>query len=276
MKDRDKRKRTLFDKLISGVTDARYRISEPYKLRAARKRREADYFGELPLVTIYTSTRNRRRILQDRALPSVLGQTYRNFEYLVVLHGCSDDTCEFLESVPDQRVRILQLPKNFHYPFTAANHWYAGPVDANNAALRYAKGLWLLKTDDDDILTENAIAKLLEHAYTTNAEFVSAAYEATRNGNTSVIKWGFPGIGGISTWLYRSYLKCFNYNRQCWRKKWNKPNDLDLALRMRKAGVRMSFLDEVVAQVRPRPNETTIGFDAYQELYGGDNGKSKA
>ena len=27
-----------------------------------------------------------------------------------------------------------------------------------------------------------------------------------------------PKIGGVSTWLYRSYLKFMRYNIDCWRK----------------------------------------------------------
>ena len=33
---------------------------------------------------------------------------------------------------------------------------------------------------------------------------------------------------------------------------------------MHRAGVRMGFLDRVVAAVLPRPGETTIGLDAYR------------
>ena len=36
---------------------------------------------------------------------------------------------------------------------------------------------------------------------------------------------------GVSTWLYRSYLKFMRYNLDCWRKKWNRVWDIDLSLR---------------------------------------------
>ena len=38
----------------------------------------------------------------------------------------------------------------------------------------------------------------------------------------------------------------------------------DLSLRMHAAGVRMGFLDEVVAYVLPRPGETSVGLEAYR------------
>ena len=54
------------------------------------------------------------------------------------------------------------------------------------------------------------------------------------------------------------------YNLNCWRKEWNKVWDIDLSLRIFHAGVRMGFLEEVVAYVIPRPGEKSIGLDAYK------------
>ena len=70
-------------------------------------------------------------------------------------------------------------------------------------------------------------------------------------------------IGGTQTWLYRGYLKFMKYNPDCWRKKWNKVNDTDLQERMVNAGVRIGYLDEITAHVRPRPGETEVGLRAY-------------
>ena len=40
-------------------------------------------------------------------------------------------------------------------------------------------------------------------------------------------------------------------------------NDTDLSIRLYKAGVKMGFLDELHAFIRPRPGETTTGQEAY-------------
>ncbi len=49
----------------------------------------------------------------------------------------------------------------------------------------------------------------------------------------------------------------------CWRKSWNRNNDIDLSLRLYQAGVRMGFLDQVTAYVLPRPGEKSVGKEAY-------------
>ena len=73
-----------------------------------------------------------------------------------------------------------------------------------------------------------------------------------------------PRIGGTQTWLYRSYLKFFKYNIDCWRKSYNRVNDTDLQDRMFKSGVRMGIVDKVVALVLPRPGEVSVGLEAYR------------
>ena len=62
----------------------------------------------------------------------------------------------------------------------------------------------------------------------------------------------------------RSYLRFMKFNPDCWRRRWHRVNDMDLAERIRRAGVRIGYLDEVTAHVEPRPGEKLIGLAAYR------------
>ena len=73
-----------------------------------------------------------------------------------------------------------------------------------------------------------------------------------------------PRIGGVQAWLYRSYMRFFRCNVNCYRKSWNRVWDADLQDRVYRAGARMGFPDQVVAYVLPRPGETTVGLEAYR------------
>jgi hypothetical protein len=129
-----------------------------------------------------------------------------------------------------------------------------------------AQGKWIARIDDDDIWTSDHIEALLTFAQKGKYEFVSAVYKTERHGQKMIIdaKGDTPRIGGTQTWLYRSYLRFFKYNINCWRKSWNRVNDIDLQVRMHQAGVRMGFLNKVVAAVLPRPGEVTVGLEAYK------------
>lgn len=277
------RKWTIADRIITGINTLRFEALERIKLRISRTKYEKFYTDrtENPLVTIYTPTYNRGELLVDRALSSVLNQTYHNFEYLIIGDHCTDNTKQLLCQVNDPRIKFYNLPqKSRGYPVDAEAKWLAGPVIPANKALELARGKWIARLDDDDTFSHDHIDLLLRFAQNENFEFVSAQYVEERFGERTVVDGirtrdpyythreiepndDSPKIGGTSTWLYRSYLRFFKYNINCWRKRWNRVNDIDISLRIFKAGVRMGFLDQVVLYVLPRPGEKTVGLDAY-------------
>lgn len=242
-------------------------MTEPLRLRAARVGHGTTKKGPGPdLVSVLIPTHNRVELLLERALPSVLSQTHSNLEIIVAAHGCTDGTFDAaLDVVAEATPRltswhVMKVDRTETYPPTAENHWLAGPVVPLNAAFEKVRGDWIARIDDDDTWTPDHIEKLLDFAKAGKYEFVSSAYRTHEK-----IVGAEDGIGGTQTWLYRSYLKFMRYNPDCWRKSWDRVNDTDLAERFRKAGVWTGYLDEVTAEVLPRPGEKTVGLKAYRE-----------
>jgi len=278
------RRRTFEDRVISGFNSARYSLTEPLLLRGARARHEREYADPKtsPLVSVQINTFNRGQLLVERAIPSVLSQTYENFELVIIGNHCSDNTEELVSRIDDPRVRFYNLPT--HYPKDIDDpeiRWLVGAQEAGNIGLNMLHGQWFTWLGDDDIYTPDCIEVLLRFAQEGNYEFVSAQTEEKRFGKRKIVD-GYrakssyftrrpsdpnddsPKIGGIHSWMYRSYLRFFKYNVNCWRKSWNRPIDTDFAQRIFKSGVRMGFLDRVVGYVLPRPGEATVGLDAYK------------
>ncbi len=234
-----------------------------------------------PLISVYTPTYNRAEILLARAIPSVLSQTYKNFEYIIVGDCCDDKTTAYISQIKDRRIKFYNLEKRVRrYPPTLENHWLVGPVVATNYALSQVAGKWIARIDDDDTWSVDHLQVLLNLARENDYEFVSSQYLEERFDEKRIIdgvrinseyytrrKNNHPDLGpkmgSTITWLYRSYLKFFKYNINCWRKTWNRNNDIDLSLRLYQAGVRMGFLDQVTAYVLPRPGEKSVGKEAY-------------
>ncbi len=268
------RKRTITDKYISYCNSLRYRMTEPALLRMLRWLYEDDYSqtDESPLISIIIATYNRGRILVERTLPSILGQTYRNFEIIVVGDHCIDDTPDLLSQIKDPRLRFYDMPKRGRYPDNVKLRWFVQGTPPRNKGMQLARGKWLCWLSDDDIFTPNHIKVLLTFAMKGRHEFVSADYEEEREGHKRILgskeMQESIGIaaGGMPTWLYRSYLRHFRWNSQCWRKDWNCPVDYDLLIRMDRAGVRMGYLDEVVTIVPPVEGTNTVGLRALLQL----------
>jgi glycosyltransferase involved in cell wall biosynthesis len=90
-----------------------------------------------PLFSVVIPTYNRASKLQ-RALESVLAQSYDNFEILVMDDGSTDNTAEVVASFADPRI-TYRWDKNF-----------GGPARPRNRGVALAKGEWICFLDADD------------------------------------------------------------------------------------------------------------------------------
>lgn len=221
-----------------------------------------------PLISIIIPTRNRWRTLFERALPSIYQQSYKNIEIIIVDDGSTENAVPFTlwDFNKDKRIKWFYLDKKFHYPKNAWCRWCVGPVRALNFAYTRVKGDYILRMDDDDELLPNALIDLLCTAIALDIEFLSAGHIT---GNRKVPPYTIRNraIGGIQTTLMRSYLKYFKYNPDCWRKKRNSMNDIDIIDRMIKAGVESVYLRKIVCKILPRSNQTEIGWKAQKNEY---------
>tara|TARA_B100000900_G_scaffold97411_1_gene80482 strand:- start:36033 stop:36863 length:831 start_codon:yes stop_codon:yes gene_type:complete len=256
----------LFNKIFSAINQLRYYVYEKILLSIKRKYLKNILLKKYPKIDIILPTYNRSEMLLKRSIPSVLNQTYKNFRLIIIGDKCTDNTEEIIKNFNDKRIYFENLKeRKKRYPETPQNHWFAGPVFAINRALEMIRGDWIARIDDDDIWTDDHLEKLLNHALKTNVEFVSSSYTTIVNNQKTLKDFSLenPAIGGVQTWLYASYLKFFKSNINCWRKSFNRVNDLDLQDRMYKTGVRMAYLPVSTCIIKPRPNETEIGLKAY-------------
>ena len=91
-----------------------------------------------PLISVLMSVHNGSAYLRS-ALDSILNQTFRNFELIVVDDGSTDDTPKILARVSDPRLRILVNEQNI------------GLTKSLNRALTAAQGELVARQDADDI-----------------------------------------------------------------------------------------------------------------------------
>ena len=91
----------------------------------------------LPAVSIILPTYNRMRSL-PRAVHSVLGQTFGDFELIVVDDGSSDGTRDFLEGLHEPRLRLITLGGR------------SGAARARNTGIRAAAAPLVAFQDSDD------------------------------------------------------------------------------------------------------------------------------
>lgn len=257
--------------LISCITQLIYSIKEKLLIKVYRIQYGDFLFNKKnPLISVYVPTFNRGDVLMSRAIPSVLNQTYKNFEFIILDDGSTDNTGELVSRLNDPRIKYIKIDrKGYRYPNKSIYHWLTGPVIAANAALLSVKGDWIARIDDDDEWTIDHLSGLLNFAINGNFEFVSSHLKMIEGSGVERVVTAFDnpqdptGIGGTQTWLYRNYLGRFRYNINCWRKSYFKVNDTDLQFRIYNSGARIGYLEQITAIIKPRPDEDFIGSKAY-------------
>ena len=97
-----------------------------------------------PLVTVLLPVYNGEKHLSD-AIESVLNQTYKNFELLIINDCSTDSTDTIVKLYDDSRIRYLQHTENKRLIFTL------------NEGISLAKGKYLARLDADDIAFQTRI-----------------------------------------------------------------------------------------------------------------------
>tara|TARA_Y100000768_G_scaffold385560_1_gene371920 strand:+ start:6497 stop:7324 length:828 start_codon:yes stop_codon:yes gene_type:complete len=266
----------IYNILFSKTNSVRYFIKEKYLYLKNKKKSYEILNKDKPLISIIMPTYNRCKILSEIGIPTVLNQTYQNFELLIISHGSTDDTENVVKKINDKRIKYFKISREKKYPPNVENHWACHSVDPTNFGLKQVTGDWISHLDDDDIWTKDHLEKLLNFARENKYEFVSSSHIEKRYGKEKIINFSNekPPVGSQHTWLYTSNLSFFDRNINSWRRSWNRIHDVDVADRMKKVGLNFGYLNEITYIAQPRPGENQIGIramrenkDYYEKLY---------
>jgi len=98
-----------------------------------------------PRVTVLMSVHNGGRWLRA-AIESVLAQSWRDFEFLILDDASTDDSVAQIEALADTRIRLIRLPENI------------GLTRSLNVGLREARGEFVARQDADDLSSPERLA----------------------------------------------------------------------------------------------------------------------
>lgn len=107
----------------------------------------------MPTISVIIPTYNRATLLPE-AIQSVLTQTYRDFELLIIDDGSTDNTRQVIETFQDERIRYIYRTNG-------------GISAALNTGIRAAQGQFMARLDSDDYwlpsLLEQEVNILITH-----------------------------------------------------------------------------------------------------------------
>jgi len=129
-----------------------------------------------PLVSVIIAAYNEERHIR-KCINSILNQSYKNLEVIIIDDGSSDKTLEVLNSFEDNRLRI----------YTQNNK---GRVFSRNRALSLAKGKYIVLQDADDWSHINRIETQVMIAESIKENpVVGCSYKLIKNGVEKIKKY---------------------------------------------------------------------------------------
>lgn len=100
-------------------------------------------------VTVLMSVYNGERYLRE-TIESILNQTFKDFEFLIINDGSTDSTREIISSYNDYRIRLINNEVNI------------GLTKSLNKGIGVAKGKYIARMDADDISLSARLQKQVE------------------------------------------------------------------------------------------------------------------
>lgn len=89
-------------------------------------------------ISVIIPTFNRGNLIEN-SINSVLNQTYKNLEIIVVDDGSTDNTKDIVEKIQDERIKYIKLTEN------------KGGSNARNVGIKNSNGKYISFQDSDDI-----------------------------------------------------------------------------------------------------------------------------
>jgi glycosyltransferase involved in cell wall biosynthesis len=147
--------------------------------------KEEDPMVENELVSIVTVVRNGEKYLEQTIL-SVLGQTYKNVELIVIDGGSTDGTLEIIRKYESRLAYWISEPDK-------------GMYDAINKGIKRAKGRYLAYLNSDDLYFPDTVA--------ASVEFFRSSAE------TYMLFGDCDYIDGAGKFLYRYRYPAFKWRK---------------------------------------------------------------
>ena len=202
------------------------------------------------LVSIITACYNSEKYISE-TIHSVLNQTYKNWELLIV-DDCSTDRSisivkEFQKQ--DSRIKLFLLEEN------------SGAAVARNVAIKASKGEFVAFLDADDKWMPNKLEMQLDFMISNHYSFSHTAYELISDSGKKLNKVKTPpAVYTYNNMLYSSKIGCLTvvYNQKILGRNYmpllRKRQDYALWLKILKQGEHAYGLPVVLAQYRHADN----------------------
>lgn len=202
-------------------------------------------------ISVLIANYNNSRYVAE-AIESVLKQTFKNWE-LIVIDDCStDNSAQIIESFKDKRIRFYRNEKNIGYI----------GVLKRGASLAQSEIIGIL--DSDDALAKNALEEIVK-AYRGHPEcgfvysqfiFCDKNLNPVKRGNCKFMPQGRSNLFDLYAIAFRTYKKSCYYKTAGYDEEILYAEDRDIIFKMEEVAD-FYFVDKILYKYRRIPNSQT-------------------
>jgi glycosyltransferase involved in cell wall biosynthesis len=176
---------------------------------------------ENPLVSIVTTTYNNSYDLINTSLKSILNQTYKNLQIIVIADHSTDNTDLEMSKIHDTRIIYQNLSIRSNYPGKTKRHvWLTAGTIPMNLGISLAKGDFTTFCDQDDSFVVDRIEKLLSYAKEKKSDFIHHPFYIGTLGNIKQ-KYNSPSLslGNVTTSaiFHHKFFNQISWDINCWK-----------------------------------------------------------
>ena len=176
----------------------------------------------MELVSVIIVTKNHSKYLK-KCLDSVLNQTYKNIEIIIIDHNSSDNTAEIVFSLKTNKIKYILYKKN------------KGIADVRNFGVQNSQGEYVFFTDADCIATRNWIEEGINFFLKENVAGVEGKTIAENQNFGASEHFVENYLGGQYQTCNMGYKKRILVELGMFNEKYKTAyEDIDLALRVKK------------------------------------------
>ncbi len=124
------------------------------------------------MISVIIPFKNTEKYIEE-ALLSVLNQTYKNIEIILINDHSSDNSLNIIKKHKDKRIKIITLNET------------SGVANARNEGIKIAKGDYISFIDSDDIWEKTKLEKQIK--FINDRPFVFSSYYYMKNNKTKPI-----------------------------------------------------------------------------------------
>lgn len=147
-------------------------------------------------VSVLMAVYNGAQFVEETIL-SILGQTYRDYEFIIINDGSTDCSAEIIHSFHDSRIVYIENDQN------------RGLIYSLNKGLSIASGEYIARIDADDIAYRNRLEIQIEYMDTNREVGISGGYVEAFGGLKHPTIWKTSSVTHAENFNQLLFTPCF-------------------------------------------------------------------